>query len=253
MTKTSALAHEAQQDLARLGVLQIERDAALAAAGQQPAVVLLALRKRRHLVQVAVGIPRLRRLDLHHVGAEVGHHRRGGGAEDEAADVEHANAFEDGAHGDLRSGRPILRRIAAKVRRIGLESAGLASVDAGRHDERNRRRRRAADVEGGEAAGALDLGLARGAAHLAAPRPRACARRSCPPDGRRRSGRPRDSPAAGRRARACPSSIGLPALAGRRDAEVVDRHVLGRRETIVRLDAVDSPRRPRCRPARTRR
>ena len=93
------LPHQTEQDLARLGVLQVEGDAALAAAGQQPAVVLLALRERRHLVEVAVRVPGLGRLDLHHVGAEVGHHRRRGGAEHEAADVEDAESVENGAHG----------------------------------------------------------------------------------------------------------------------------------------------------------
>src|SRR5213078_146194 len=75
-------AREVEEDLAPLGALQIEHQRALAAVPADEA-------EGRHAERIAVG-----RLDLEHLGAEVGEQHGAEGAGDEARQVEDTDALE---------------------------------------------------------------------------------------------------------------------------------------------------------------
>ena len=82
-----ALGHEAQDDLDRLLVFQVQGDAALVAGVQRP--------PGRDAVDLLAPLPHRvagRRLDLDHVGAEVGQQPRAERRGDEMADLKDAQA-----------------------------------------------------------------------------------------------------------------------------------------------------------------
>src|SRR5208283_5946631 len=104
-----------------LGVFQVEGKAPFATTREEPTVILLALRKRWHLVEIAVRIAGTRRLDLHHVCSKVGHHGGGGGAEHEASHVEDADSIKDRAPGGTSHAAPMVRSLRSRLRADVLE------------------------------------------------------------------------------------------------------------------------------------
>ncbi len=85
------------RDLA-LRFRHIDREAALVARTEHPRVILIAPGMAGKLRQMPVRISRSRRLDLDHIGAEVRQNRGRRRRCDEAAAIDHLQAFEQKSH-----------------------------------------------------------------------------------------------------------------------------------------------------------
>jgi hypothetical protein len=86
---------EAMEHRPRVRLGEVERDALLVAALEQPGVVVRSGRVAGNFGQRAIGIAAAGRLDLDHVGAEIGQHRRGRRRGNEARAVDDLEAGED--------------------------------------------------------------------------------------------------------------------------------------------------------------
>src|SRR6202034_798231 len=86
---------EVVDDLARLGTFEVERQAAFVAGIDGPAVVRVGNRHAGLKGKVAVGVALAGRLDLDHVGAEVGHDRGGRVCRYEACRIKHLESGKD--------------------------------------------------------------------------------------------------------------------------------------------------------------
>jgi hypothetical protein len=92
-TTTSACAISCARQRQAFGVLQVQRHAALAAVAPQEGAALVGqLRQFRRVAAQVVAAPG--RLDLDHVGTQVGQEHRGQRAGDEVREVDDAHALQ---------------------------------------------------------------------------------------------------------------------------------------------------------------
>ena len=102
--------HEGEQDVTPLAGGQVEGNAALVPRGEEPRVLDVAPGNAGEVLELAVRVPALGRLDLDDVGAEIGHDGGRRRPRQPGADVEDLEAAEDGH--DQRASRALGARAA---------------------------------------------------------------------------------------------------------------------------------------------